>query len=112
MEYSNYSDKLLLQLIEQKDSEALGELYDRHAQIVFNLIARIVRDLTMADEILQETFWQVWQKAGQLSDQEIPATWLYRIARNKSLEQLRRQNVQPNPESAPDKEVSADKVIG
>jgi RNA polymerase sigma-70 factor (ECF subfamily) len=88
---------MLLQLIVQRDSDALAELYDRHAQIVYNLIVRIVGDLAVADELLQETFWQAWQKSGEFSGRGVAAAWLYRIARNKSLDQLRRQKARPQP---------------
>jgi len=97
LEYSRYSDELLLQLVGQRSPEALEALYDRHAQTVYNLIARIVREVPVADEILQETFWQVWQKADNFSGRGSAAAWLYRIARNKSLDQLRRQKARPQP---------------
>lgn len=91
------SDETLLQLIAQREPAALETLYDRHAQTVYNLIGRIVRDTAVADEILQETFWQLWQACGQgqFRAEGAPAAWLYRIARNKSLDQLRRQKARP-----------------
>lgn len=93
------SDEALLQLITKRDAAALGTFYDRHAQTVYNLIMRIVRDSAIADELLQETFWQVWQASGQGQFRsEGPAlAWLCRIARNKSLDQLRRQKARPQP---------------
>jgi RNA polymerase sigma-70 factor (ECF subfamily) len=97
VDYSQYSDEELLQLIIQHNPDALAALYDRHAQVVYNLIMRIVRDLAIADEVLQETFWQVWRKAGEFSGRGAVAAWLYRIARNKSLDQLRRQKARPQP---------------
>lgn len=95
--YQQAKDEDLLQLIGQQDPDALEALYDRHAQTVYNLIVRIVRDSAIADEILQETFWQVWQKASDFSGQGAVAAWLYRIARNKSLDLLRRQKARPQP---------------
>lgn len=94
-----YSDDLLLQLIAQGDAAALETLYDRYAQTIYNLIIRIVRDAASADELLQETFWQVWQacRRGQFRGEGTPIAWLCRIARNKSLDQLRRQKARPQP---------------
>lgn len=94
--YNVYSDEELLQLIAARDSKALESLYERHAQIVYNLIFRIVRNQEIADEILQESFWQVWQKANDFRG-GTAAAWFYRIARNKSLDQLRRQDARPQP---------------
>lgn len=109
------SDEALLQLIAQRDAAALETFYDRHAQTVYNLIMRIVRDSAIADELLQETFWQVWQVCGQGQFRgEGPAlAWLYRIAHNKSLDQLRRQKARPQPlitESEEDEEILWDQV--
>jgi len=101
------ADELLLQRIAQQDADALAELYDRYAQIVYNLIVRIVRDTGTADEILQETFFQVWQKAGEFSGRGAAAAWLYRIARNKSLDQLRRQKARPQSEETASEEAEA-----
>jgi RNA polymerase sigma-70 factor (ECF subfamily) len=107
MDDAQYSDERLLQRIAQQDADALAELYDRYAQIVYNLIVRIVRDTATADEILQETFFQVWQKAGEFSGRGAAAAWLYRIARNKSLDQLRRQKARPQPEETASEEAEA-----
>jgi RNA polymerase sigma-70 factor (ECF subfamily) len=93
------SDEALLQLIAERSTEALETLYDRHAQTTYNLIIRIVRDPAVADELLQETFWQVWQACGQgqFRGEGVALAWLCRIARNKSLDQLRRQKARPQP---------------
>ncbi len=59
----NQSDESLLHLIAERDTAALEAIYDRHAQIVFNIVSRIVQDSALADEILHDTFWLVWQNA-------------------------------------------------
>lgn len=94
-----YSDEALLHLIAQRNAAALELLYDRYAQTIYNLIKRIVRDPAIAEEILQETFWQVWQACGEgrFRGEGAAAAWLCRIARNKSLDQLRRQKARPRP---------------
>lgn len=97
MEDLQATDETLLLAIAQRDEHALVTLYDRHAQTVYNLIMRIVRDRAIADEVLQDTFWQVWQKAGAFQGTGVAAGWIYRIARNKSLDQLRRQKARPQP---------------
>ncbi len=94
MNYDREPDEALLRLIAERDAEALEVLYDRHAQVVYNLILRIVHTRESADDILQETFWQVWKKADDFRG-GTAAAWLYRIARNKSLDQLRRHGARP-----------------
>ncbi len=108
MHQPELTDEALLRLIAQRDGNAVAELYDRHAQTIFNLIMRILQEPATADEVLQETFWQVWQKAGEFRSGGSAAGWIYRIARNKSLDQLRRQKARPQPvafeATAPDRE--------
>jgi len=100
MNYSHFSDETLLNLIAQEDSLAFESLYDRHSQTVFNLIMRIVNDRPVADEILQESFWQAWKKAGDYRGTGAGAAWLYRIARNKSLDEVRKRKRMPVTEGA------------
>jgi RNA polymerase sigma-70 factor (ECF subfamily) len=95
MNYSQLTDERLLGLVAQKDTVAFEHIYDRHAQVVHNLVVRIVRDPAVADEIVQEAFWLMWKKAADFRQQGSAAAWLYRIARNKSLDMVRRQKRVP-----------------
>ena len=92
-----HSDEALLRLVAQRNSAALEVLYDRHAQTIYNLITRIVRDPAAADDLLQDTFWQVWQAGdqSQFRGEGAAVAWLFRVARNKSLDHLRRQKARP-----------------
>ena len=85
------TDEILLRLIARRDVEALEALYDRYAQTTYNVIMRIVRDASVAEEVLQDTFLQVWRKADEYRSGGAAAAWLFRIARNKAIDQLRRQ---------------------
>jgi RNA polymerase sigma-70 factor, ECF subfamily len=93
----HHSDESLLHQIARRDADAFEVFYDRHAQMTYNLIMRIVREPALADEVLQETFWQVWKKAIEFRGEGIAAAWLYRIARNHSLDHLRHQKARPQP---------------
>lgn len=89
------SDEQLLQLIARRDADAFETLYDRHAQVVHNLILRIVGERRATEELVQEAFWQVWQKAGDFRGEGAGAAWLYRVARNRGLDRLRQRNARP-----------------
>lgn len=84
------ADETLLALISQKDMDAFEILYDRHAYTVFNLLLRITRDAGIAEELLQDTFWQIWQKVEQLESGDSAAALLLRMARHKAVDHLRR----------------------
>lgn len=98
------SDEALLQKISAQDVDAFSQLYDRYSAVVYQLILRIIRERTIADELLQETFWTIWKNADQFQHRGAVAAWLMRIARNKCLDELRRQKARPQPAklSAPD----------
>ncbi|HMN27619.1 MAG TPA: sigma-70 family RNA polymerase sigma factor [Caldilineaceae bacterium] len=93
--YTSYSDEALLRLVNRKDIRAYETLYDRHAQVVFNLLMRVMSDSAAAEELLQEVFWQIWQKADQDEGASPVAAWLYRVARNKALDFLRHRRARP-----------------
>jgi len=92
---STSSDEVLLRRIAGGDRQAFEALYDRHATVAYSLILRIVRDRALADDVLQETFWQIWKRAGEYRGEGQVAAWLYRIARNRSLDEVRRQQRAP-----------------
>ncbi len=98
------SDESLLQRIAERDTSALDAIYDRHAQVIFNLINRIVQDRAVADEVLHDTFWTIWQTAHSYRSSGTAAAWMYRIARNRSLDVLRRQKARPQTVSTSSEE--------
>lgn len=90
------SDEDLILRICARDEVALSALYTRYADTVYGLSLRIVRQAEVAEEVVQETFMRVWR--GAHTFQGNPSglrSWLFRIARNLSLDQLRRQAARP-----------------
>ena len=89
-------DEALVTQVARGSSAALEVLYDRYAATVLGISVRIVGDQALAEDILQETFWRVWQSAGTYQPQLGAFTgWLFRIARNLSIDAYRRRNVRP-----------------
>ncbi|MFN8445803.1 MAG: sigma-70 family RNA polymerase sigma factor [Caldilineaceae bacterium] len=83
------TDEQLLNRIIQRDLRSFEMFYDKHAEVVYGLILHIVQDHALADEILQETFLQVWGQAESISHETEVAAWLYHVARQRSLDALR-----------------------
>lgn len=83
-------DVALIERIVAREANAVGELYDRHSRLLYGLILRILRDHGEADEVLQEVFLSVWNRA-ESYDATLgsPAGWLVRIARNRAIDRLR-----------------------
>jgi RNA polymerase sigma-70 factor, ECF subfamily len=75
---------------------AISELYDRYGRLVFSLAVQIVGDSTVAEEITQDVFVQVWKKADTFRPENGKViTWLSSVARYRAIDVLRRQNVRP-----------------
>ena len=80
----------LIQQIQDRDQQALGLLYDRFAPMVNAVIFRILADPAETEEVLGETFWQVWQRAKSYDPARgALAGWLVTIARSLALDRLR-----------------------
>ncbi len=89
-------DARLLQRLQQRDPQALSLLYDRYARLVFSLALRIVRDVDLAEDVTQEVFWRVWEKAHQYRPERGSVrAWLLYITRNRALDVLRRRKRRP-----------------
>ncbi len=89
-------DDLLIARICARDEHALSTLYTRYGDTVYGLSLRIVHNPEIAEEVTQETFMRVWRGAHTFQGSATGLrSWLFRIARNLSLDQLRRQAARP-----------------
>lgn len=87
-------DLRLLERVARGDSAALGELYDRLAPMLLALARRILDDVAEAEEVVQETFLQVWNQAGRYdAGRSAVSTWLVLITRSRSIDRLRTRKV-------------------
>jgi len=78
-----------------KDQRAFAELYRMTSPHLYAVALRILRDSPAAEEILQESFVNVWHHAGSyVAARSQPLTWLTSIVRNRCLDQLRRREVE------------------
>ena len=83
-------DAALLRAVARRDEAAFGLLYDRMARPIFALVLRIVRSRAEAEEILQEAFWQIWERAPDYrAELGSPFCWIVTIARRKAIDRLR-----------------------
>ncbi len=80
----------LVRAVAAGSEDALGALYDRHAAAVHATAYRLTGDRGIAEEVVQETFLALWNRAGAF-DPSLASlgTWLRSIARNRSVDRLR-----------------------
>ncbi len=85
------SDEDLLQRIAAGDKLAMRVLFSRHQPRLHRFLLRMVRDETVAEDAVSDTFLDVWRQAGDFSGRSQVTTWLMSIARFKALSVLRRR---------------------
>src|ERR1700683_4536134 len=83
-------DAEIVKRLQSRDPQALAEIYDRYGRLVYSLILRVVRDGAIAEDLVQETFLRVWNRA-QSFDAERGALgpWILAVARNRAIDHLR-----------------------
>jgi RNA polymerase sigma-70 factor (ECF subfamily) len=81
-----------IEAIVDHDERALSALYDATFQRVFGLVRRIVRNIAMAEEAVEDAYFQVWRQAVRFDRTRGGAlTWLLAIARSRAIDTLRRE---------------------
>lgn len=86
----------LVREVAEGSHDALAELYDRHADAVFASAYRLTSDRGLAEEVVQETFLALWNRADTF-DPSVGslAAWLHTIARNRTVDRLRAAGRRP-----------------
>ncbi len=88
------SDADLVARLPAGDARALAELVRRHGPRLRALVFRFAGSSGEADDIVQETFWTLWQKSDRWQPDGPPfAAWLTRIAINRAIDRERRRKV-------------------
>ncbi len=84
-------DRLLL-LMGTGDREAFRQLYEETARFVYGYALSILKHPEDAEEVMQDTYLAVWEKARQYEPEGKPLAWIFTIARNLCYMRLRRKN--------------------
>ena len=85
-----YAEAELLARIAQQDPEAFSRFYDQTSAVLFGIARSIVQDATLAEDVLQEVYVQIWEKA-EVFDPALgkPISWAIALTRNRALDKLR-----------------------
>ena len=89
------ADADLMLRVKRGDAAAFEELVEKYKQPVINLLYRTVRDLDEAEDLAQNVFVQVYKSADRYRVEAKFSTWMFTIARNIGLNELRRRSRHP-----------------
>ncbi len=96
------SDELMRRLA-LRDRAAFRELYDRVAPHLFGIALRILRKKELAEDVLQESFVSIWQRAPDFDPERGSAmSWLVTIVRHRAIDTIRRLGARPEGASVGD----------
>src|SRR5215468_10231858 len=95
------SDEDLIGRIASGDRLAMQVLFARHHVRVYRFVLRLVRDESIAEDLISDVFLDVWRQADRFEGRSAVSTWLLAIARFKALSALRRK-----PDEALDEETA------
>lgn len=104
-------DQRLLQRLARRDSDAVAEIYARYSPVVFSYALRTVGNRQDAEEILQDTFVRLWEKAPEYRPElGRPFTWVFMMTRGLCLDRLRHtgRRLRRQQAAAPDLTAAAD----
>src|SRR5689334_10798345 len=84
-------DARLLRLCQQGDAAAFESLFRKYQDYIFNVALGMLGSREDAGDIVQETFLRLHRSMGKFRGDAAVSTWLYRIAVNLCLSELRRR---------------------
>ncbi|TGK26834.1 sigma-70 family RNA polymerase sigma factor [Leptospira yasudae] len=100
----------LLEGIVRKDPKSIEKFYDLYGSMLYSVIYKILMNREEAEEILQEVFTILWNKADQFNpERSSPLTWMTTIARNAAVSKLRSSDYKNRKQSAEFQEIFTEK---
>ena len=84
------TDEMLMVRYQRGERKAFAELVRRHNRPIYNFVLRQLRVPSMAEDVTQDVFMRLVQNAAEFKHEARFLTWLYTIARNLCIDQLRK----------------------
>ena len=92
--YKTYDDFALLALLKAGDERGFSEIYNRYWAVLYRHAYKLLRDETVAQDIVQEVFVNLWDKIDDLDLHNSLNSYLYAAVRNKVLNVIQREKYQ------------------
>ena len=106
-------ERLLAQRLAERDPAALREAYDRYGRTTFGFLLKALHDRASAEDVQQQVFLEVWQRAGQFdASRGGLLTWIMLITRSRAIDHLRRRVPEPqDPATSPALETAVEPAV-
>jgi RNA polymerase sigma-70 factor (ECF subfamily) len=86
------TDEQLMARIQARDDTALAALYHRHTPLLRTVVSRVVHNAHDADDLLQEIFVELWNRAAHYDEAKGKALgWMVTLARRRAIDKIRRR---------------------
>ena len=90
VDYESLLDEQLITLIANAETEALEAFYTRHANAVFSLARYILKEPSIAEDVTQNIFLNLWLKAASYNPQRgTPKAWFMSMAHHRIIDEVR-----------------------
>src|SRR5699024_6800261 len=94
------------------DEDAFSRLYDETSSLLFTLVRRVVRDVAMSEEVLQEVFVEIWKQATRFDPRRGSAHgWMCTIAHRRAVDTVRASDASRSRDSDEGLRSIAEKVV-
>lgn len=91
--YKALDDQALMERLTYQDLTAFRTLYNRYSSLVYSASLRVLRDASLAEDMVQEIFLRIWRKPeSYVATRGKFATWLTSVTRNRSVDAIRSRN--------------------
>ncbi len=86
-------DAALIEEVKKGDTQAFRQLVDKYKDVSLSLAISILKDKAKAEDVLQEVFMKVFNKADSFKQQAAFSSWLFRIVVNAAYNELKRTKI-------------------
>ena len=83
-------DYILIAKLNASSKQAFSDLYEKYVDMVFSFVVSLMNDSSVAEDITQFVFIQLWEHRKDISSQKNLPAWLYVTARNAAYKEIRR----------------------
>lgn len=91
-------DAALMARVRFRDQQALTELYERHGRMIYAIAMKFLRDAGKAEDLTHDVFLVIWEQPERYRPEVGAfAPWFYRVARNRSIDVIRRGRRESQP---------------